>query len=247
MVMRKLNYTAGVVQLIMFVFLLVWLSAELIEGRFETDVFPIPVYGVVSMLAAFTLITGPMHIIGYASSGRNYQQSVNDGLNWKRWVEYTITATLMLVIIAMSSGVRDSGTLVLIAACSVVCMICGHIAETTALNQTPISKWATVCGWLLLIVAYGVIMKQFYDSVSQSDSGPPTWVHGVVWSMLFLFTSFGIIHLVHMLRQWSTRGGNVQFNQRIDTAYTIMSTVAKGTLVVMLAGGLFARTAPASE
>jgi hypothetical protein len=223
-------------------FLIIWLNMEVVDNRSETNLFPVPVYGVVSMLAIFTLVTGLMHIVGYASPDRNYQDSVDRGLNWKRWFEYTITATLMLVIIAMSSGVRDGATLGLIAVCAAVCMICGHMAEVTARSQPRVSKWSTVCGWLLLGVAYGVIMQQFYVTISQSDNGPPKWVQGVVWSMLGLFTSFGIIHLVHMVRQWSAQGSTVRFNRKVDAAYTVTSTVAKSTLVIMLASGLFART-----
>lgn len=239
--MVGLNYTAGSIQLVLFVFLCVWLGRELVQGNFETgDMFPIPVYGIVTMLAAFTLITGLMHIIGYAQANAGYQEKVGKGLNWKRWLEYTMTATIMLLVIAMSSGIQSGSTLALIAVCSSTCMILGYISEQTAIHNATVSKWATGCGWLLLLMAYGVILYRFQEVTNKRK--PPGFVYGIVWSMFGLFMSFGVIHLVHMSKQWSHNKPTERFNRRIDGAYTVASAGAKITLVVLLASGLFART-----
>jgi hypothetical protein len=234
----------------MFIFLGIWCIMEVARGRLDQDIdpvaaemFPIPVYGVTMMLAVFTLITGLMHFFAYANPGPSYQRAIDGGHNWKRWLEYSMTATIMLVVIAMSSGIHNGITLTLIATCSAVCMVLGYISEQlAATKQITASRWATACGWVLLLVAYGTILYRFNEVVSDAgQEGPPSWVYGIVWSMFFLFMSFGIIHLIHMIKQWNG-SSSPSFNRSIDGTYTIASAVAKITLVVFLASGLYARS-----
>ena len=260
--MSATNYIAGTTQLILCVFLIIWLVLLLLNGESLSFVIGeyngdtggdiqhgrIPLTAVVMMLVLFTLITGLVHILAYGKSSEQYRSDVDRGNNWIRWAEYSITATIMLVVIALVSGTGSTDTLIMVATASLCCMICGFLSEATARTDPRVSKLATLVGWLLLISSFGVILRRFGSIFQQAQTtgsdGPPSFVWAIIGSMTALYLSFGVIHLVHMRKQWNTTEPvPVEFHRRIERAYTIASVTAKILLVTLLASGLFARGA----
>ena len=263
--LQRLNYTVGGIQLVLFVFLIVWLLSIDSESVSEDGLvsFPIGEYNqplsegrdhgsvsietIVSLLAIFTLITGLVHIFAYARSSKSYQRGVEQGTNWVRWVEYSITATIMLFVIAVTCGTNSTDGLVLMSVATLCCMLCGYISEATATTNKRVSMLATGVGWLLLLAVFTVLLRRFWSIYTQTqgtDSGPPPWVWAIVISLTLLFMSFGSIHLIHMRKQWQAGTSSVTpaFHQWIEVSYTVSSVVAKTLLVTLLASGLFART-----
>jgi hypothetical protein len=208
------------------------------------DTGQISVSALIALLTTFTLITGLVHILAYARSPKWYHDGVDRGQNWVRWMEYAITATIMVVVIAVTCGTNTTDVLVLMGVATLCCMLCGYMSEATATTNPRVSVMATVVGWLLLLAVFSVILRRFtsiYTQTQGTDAGPPTWVWVIVISLTLLFCVFGLIHLIHMRKQWTT-GASVPFHRRIEASYTVSSAVSKTLLVSMLAYGLFART-----
>jgi hypothetical protein len=153
----------------------------------------------------------------------------------------------MLFVIALVSGTGSTDTLIMVSTASFCCMICGFLSESTAHTDPRVSKLATLVGWLLLISSFGVILRRFGSIIAQTNGsdGPPSFVWAIIGGMTALYLSFGVIHLVHMRRQWNSGEQQVpvEFHRRIERAYTIASVSAKTLLVTLLASGLFARDA----
>jgi sulfite exporter TauE/SafE len=152
----------------------------------------------------------------------------------------------MLFVIAVLSGVGSTDTLILIIVSTICCMFCGFISEATAREpgDRKLSKLSTFMGWILMLASFGVILRRFGSIVSQAQStgspGPPSFVWAIIIGMLILYMSFGVIHAVHMRKQWaSIEPVDSAFHRRIDNAYTIVSMVSKTLLVVLVASGLF--------
>ena len=255
---KIVNYVAGCIQLVLCIFLIIWLIKEITEPvsgggiRFQLGEFSgmgkgrsfgdVPVSAMVIMLILFTSVTSCVHIFGYAMSSSIYQESVDVGKNWKRWIEYSITATIMMIVIAISSGVGSLDSLLLITSVTFCCMICGWLSEETARSHKKVSQVSTVIGWILLLTALSVILRQFTSIISHNTEGPPWWVTCIVVFMFLLYSSFGIIHFIHMRKQWNSSKNDIHFNRRIENAYTVTSMVTKILLVVFLSSGLFARS-----
>ena len=263
---RRINYAAGSIQSVLCIGLVVWLVS--LESRKQTTVenisFPIGEYnmpigdgrdhGSVTLspiligLIIFTAVTAMVHLLVYTSA--TYQnENVDRGQNWVRWMEYAITATIMAVVIALTCGTNSTDSLILIAVATACCMICGYISERTALTDRPVSRAATGIGWLLMMTVFGLIIRRFSSIYSQTTAatgvGPPAFVWVIVVSMSILFLSFGIIHLVHMAKQWrSTDDDPVpsQTHRRVEYVYTLTSMLAKALLVMSLGSGLLARS-----
>ena len=259
MTSKVMNYTAGGIQLVMSMFLTVWLILLLIQedslsfvvGEYDGEQDGIthghvPLSTIVLLLVVFTLITGLVHILAYARSSEAYQNAVDSGNNWMRWVEYSITATIMLFVIAVVSGTNSTDTLILLITSTICCMLCGFLSEATARSDARVSKLSTVIGWLLMLSSFGVILRRFGSIFKQSQDsgspGPPPFVWAIVIGMMILYMSFGVIHLKHMHRQWdNTEIVPLEFHQRTEKLYTIASMVSKILLVTLLASGLFVR------
>jgi hypothetical protein len=259
MTFKVMNYTAGGIQLSMSVFLIVWLillvqkndSLSFAVGEYngEQDGIAhgrISLSAIVSLLVIFTLVTGLVHILAYARSSEAYQNAVDSGNNWMRWVEYSITATIMLFVIAVVSGTNSTDTLILLITSTICCMLCGFLSEATARSDTRVSKLSTFIGWLLMLSSFAVILRRFgsiFIQLQDSGSpGPPPFVWAIIIGMMILYMSFGVIHFIHMYRQWnSTETVPPEFHQRIEKLYTLASMISKILLVVLLSSGLFAR------
>jgi hypothetical protein len=262
--LKVLNYTVGGIQLVLCAFLVIWYytidteAAAMLtfrigeynrpwsEGR---DHGTLPVSALIALLAVFTMITGLVHILAYGRSpGGWYQRSVDQGQNWVRWIEYAITATIMVVVIAITCGTNSTDVLILMGVSTLCCMLCGYLSEATATTHFRVSAVATLVGWMLLIAVFSLVVRRFASIYRQSQEdgrdgrdGPPAWVWVILICLTLLFGVFGFIHLVHMRKQWKSRA-SITFNRRIETSYTIASIVSKTLLVSMMGYGLFART-----
>jgi hypothetical protein len=112
-----------------------------------------------------------------------YGNSVlKNACNHRRWMEYAITATVMVIIVALSFGLREFYALLFIACIVPTVMYMGHLVEK-AMNrwaQTTSSEnsrteaardaWiATGFGWALLFVIFGVLLTSLQDTLTTLD------------------------------------------------------------------------------
>ena len=197
---------------------------------------------------SFFYITAIFHLIYAMDLKGMYTQMINNKNNYLRWIEYSITATLMIRIIAVQAGVRDNKTLGLLTANTIGIMLQGWIVEiilkriqSTGDGKVKKNLWisamiATVVGWLLVVVNFVIIFMSFGEQVQSVDnldceSKVPEWVWAIVITQAIFYLSFGGIQLYHM---WSV-SKNMSNYKTIETAYIFDSLVSKFTL-----GGLLA-------
>ena len=185
MKLRTLNILAATLQLLLCIGMTVWLVSRF--GEPSPIPFAVSLDTVVIMLVLFTFITFLFHVIYAIGIGR-YQQNVDNGHNWMRWVEYTMTASIMIWIIAISSGIQDTGLLVLVVSMSALCMLCGLLADWVETRSHKI--WITLAGWVFIIIGYSVIIYSFVDTVNNAPVDVPDFVYAIVISMCLLYMSY---------------------------------------------------------
>jgi len=76
-----------------------------------TTLFDIPF---VWLIAGFFLLSAVAHLIVATVYNRGYNHNLKNGINKARWIEYSLSASLMMVAIAMLVGVYDLGSLIMI-------------------------------------------------------------------------------------------------------------------------------------
>lgn len=180
------------------------------------------------MVAAFLFLSAVAHLL-VASPGiyEWYARNLRKGINVARWVEYSVSASLMIVVIAMLVGIYDVAALLALFAANAAMIFFGLMMELH--NQTTErTRWTAF--WLgCLIGAVPWIAVGIYLFATP---GVPTFVYWIYLSIFVFFNAFA----VNMALQYRGAGRwrEYLFGER---AYMILSLVAKSLLAWQVFAG----------
>lgn len=125
------------------------------------------------LIVLFFVITSGFHAYYASNVNGNYEKMINNGNNWMRWIEYSITSTLMLYIIAILSGVKDEGVYSSIFSINVAMIYAGQLVEEYAEDEiefmgNTVPKWIVpmTLGFVLLLTEFRVIINSFNKNIS---------------------------------------------------------------------------------
>jgi Heliorhodopsin len=236
--LRIFNLVVGIVLLIQGVLMLLLsnnyaapvMTHYLGEGAGRA--FPIPIDRQVGslrlgpMVALFLLLSG-VALLLIAAPGINnwYRRNLLKGANYGRWIEYSITASIMIVVIAMLSGVYDLSTLILLFFMNAMMILFGWMMELH--NQTTQkTDWtAFYFGCIAGAVPWVIIWLYFVSAASDPTSKMPGFVYGIMVSLFVFFNIFA----VNMVLQYKKVGPwrDYLFGEKV---YIILSLTAKALL-----------------
>jgi len=179
------------------------------------------------LVGVFLLLSAVAHFM--LASPRLYPWYVHNlkrGINYLRWYEYTFSASLMIVVIAMLLGIYELSSLILIFGLNATMLFFGLLMELH--NQTTEkTNWtAYTFGCITGIVPWIVMAIYFYGSLSKATEAVPTFVY-YIFATLFVFFFFGFGF--NMFLQYKKVGPwrSYLFGERM---YIILSLVAKSAL-----------------
>ncbi len=187
-----------------------------------------------NLIVTFFAITAGFHILYAANPGNIYLDAVNSGNNYLRWIEYGCSATCMLVIIALLSGVKDVNTYVLLVVGSIAIMSTGQWFETA----TGKSKWIPIIvGFVVLGGVFWTLFSSFRQRVKEANAAGfnvPKWLYGVIFVMLGFYASFGFVPVAQMIFKGNYR--------KYEYTYLTLSLAAKASLGLLVATGFGQRS-----
>lgn len=204
----------------------------------ETQIVPITT--VQKLLVGFFFVTAAFHLIYYATHDGLYSEMILMGNNYLRWVEYSISSTMMLYIIALISGVKDDNVYKSIFAMNIAMIYTGQVVEEKLQRG---ENWYApmVVGFMLLMAEFMIIVRDFQsrfaDIKTFADNNPsltngrtiPTWITYMVWVLFLFFSSFGFISLYGAY-------SDMPYEQ-VESLYLLFSLLAKATLAGFIAYG----------
>ena len=192
------------------------------------SLFDLPIGPVIAVFLALAAID---HFLTATVMRGRYEQGLRNGINKFRWVEYSVSATLMVILIVMYSGITDITGLVAIAGANVAMILFGWLQErmnppgrtTTTMMPFWFGTLAGVAPWIAVTV----------NIVGAPEV--PGFVYGIVIAELVFFFSFG-------LNQWlQYRGvGRWRSYAHGEKTYLVLSLVAKSYLAWQIYGGSLA-------
>ena len=154
----------------------------------------------------FFLLSGVFQCVNWFR--KEYDEEKTNPL---RFVEYSISASIMLVLIALVNGIFDQSIIILLAVSCAACQLCGLVSEqllhlykvhkndTDLSNHLKVLAWVShLIGWLLILTAYAIIFRYYDISNRNSDGQAPEFVTIIVISIFVLFSSFGVVQLLEM-------------------------------------------------
>jgi len=183
------------------------------------------------LIALFLFLASLDHFLVATVRNDWYVKNLKKKINYARWIEYSFSASVMIIIIAMLSGVYDVGSLVAIFALTAVMSLCGMVMEVH--NQTTKeTKWISfLVGCIAGIVPWIVIGLYFYFAET-SGGDIPTFVYVIYITLALCYNSFA----VNMFLQYKKWGPwkDYLFGEKV---YIILSLVAKSALAWQVYGG----------
>lgn len=201
------------------------------DGTIDT-VFAIPLAWAT---AAFLLLSAFFHFLIASPLGYDrYVDELSKGRNRFRWVEYALSSTLMIVLIALVTGITDLAALIAISFVNASMILFGWIMEMV--NPADRKAWWTPFWFGCIAGAAPWIAIAVYLAVNVSRAGaeqPPGFVYGIIFSLFIFFNTFA-------LNQWLQyrRIGKWADYLRGERTYIVLSLVAKS----VLAWQIFANT-----
>ena len=114
------------------------------------------------LIAGFLILTAVAHVA--VSSPWVYQwysSNLGKGVNYARWMEYSISSSVMLVVIAMLIGIYDVASLILLFALNASMILFGWLMELqnqsgNHVNWTPF--WFGTFAGIITWVAIGIYL-----------------------------------------------------------------------------------------
>ena len=177
------------------------------------------------LVAIFFFLSAAAHLFIATVGYKEYAKDLKKGINRFRWYEYSLSASLMIVLIAMLSGIFDAGTLLALFGLTAVMNLLGLAMEVH--NQTTKkTSWLTYnIGVLAGVVPWLAIAIALWAAETASTGSVPGFVYGIFVTIFLLFNSFAI----NMVLQYKQVGKwkDYLYGEKV---YIILSLVAKSLL-----------------
>ena len=187
---------------------------------------PLPI-----LIAIFFFLSATFHFIIAIVKNKKYNNDLTLGINKFRWIEYSFSASIMMIAIALLVGVYDLMSLVMIFALTAIMNLMGLVMEIH--NQTTQkTKWIS---YFIGVFAGAIpwVVIAFYFWLSADIGSPaPTFVYWIFVSIFVFFNCFA----VNMVLQYKKIGPwkNYLYGEKV---YIILSLVAKSLLAWQVFAG----------
>jgi len=183
------------------------------------------------IVASFLFISAIAHFLIATVLYEKYVANLKKGINKYRWYEYSISASVMIWVIAMLTGIYDIGTLLLIFFLNAMMILFGLRMEIH--NQyTEKTDWKPfIYGCIAGIIPWIVIFIWLFGAGGE-EGGPPDFVYYIFITIAILFNIFAI----NMVLQYKKIGKwkDYLYGERM---YVILSLVAKSALAWQVFAG----------
>jgi len=160
-----------------------------------------------------------------------YTKGLSESRNNFRWVEYSLSSSLMIVLIAMLTGIYDAAALVAIFGVNASMIFFGAVQEKY--ERPGGSLLAFWLGSLAGIVPWLAVAVYLFSPGSAAQ--PPGFVYGIFFSLFAFFNVFAL----NMWLQYRKVGrwSNYLYGESV---YVLLSLVAKSLLAWQVFGGTLA-------
>ena len=153
-----------------------------------------------------------------------YSAGIEKQHNYFRWVEYSISSSVMIVLIALITGVSDVAAIVAIFGANAAMILFGWLQEK---YETPGNGgWLPfIFGCIAGIVPWLGLLFYVLSIGGPADTSAPAFVYGIVISIFIFFNSFALV-------QWLQykKAGKWSEYIRGEKTYITLSLIAKSAL-----------------
>ena len=245
--LRKYNVVAGFLHLIQavgFSYVLTMLDYQILYPvKIEYPTGPPGVASPVDVVTLFDINIGA-GIVGFLAlsalfhfiiSSPMFFQRYKAGLklnhNYFRWVEYSLSSSVMIFCIALLNGITDIAALVAIFAVNASMIMFGALQEK---YETPVNGKGLpfIFGSMTGIIPWLILVLYIWQPGATNASEIPGFVYGIVVALFLFFNTFGFNQAFQYKKigPWK----NYLFGEK---SYITLSLVAKTVLAWQIFSG----------
>jgi len=153
-----------------------------------------------------------------------YSSGLLANRNYFRWVEYSISSSVMIVLIAQICGISDVAALIAIFGVNASMILFGWLQEKY--EEPGNGGWLPfIFGCIAGIVPWLGLVFYIFAIGGPGDTKAPAFVYGIVISLFLLFNCFAVVQFL----QYKKVGKWAQY-LRGEKTYITLSLVAKSAL-----------------
>lgn len=184
-------------------------------------------------VASFFALSAIAHfVVATGKFNTRYSYGLAERRNYFRWVEYSLSSSLMIILIAQICGIADVTALVALFGVNASMILFGWLQEKYVKPGSGdlLPFWF---GCIAGIVPWIAIAIYVTSPGGPAGVNPPGFVYGIVFSIFLLFNSFALVQYL----QYRAQGKWADY-LRGERTYIVLSLVAKS----LLAWQIFANT-----
>jgi len=184
------------------------------------------------VVASFLFMSALAHFLLAGPLRRWYENNLAKGMNKLRWIEYMLSSSVMIWVIAMLCGIYDFWFLLAIFSLNAIMNLMGLMMEVH--NQTTAkTSWLSFnIGIFAGLIPWVAIVAYFFGAIQSTGRDLPSFVYAIVATIFVTFNIFAI----NMVLQYKKVGPwrDYLYGERV---YMILSLVAKSLLAWQMFSG----------
>lgn len=182
-------------------------------------------------IAVFLLLAAFDHLATATFARKTYERDLGRGINRFRWVEYSFSATLMVLLIGFYSGITDIAAILAIAGANVAMILFGWLQER--MNPPGRTSTTMMPFWFGTLAGIAPWIALWANVIGAKEV--PGFVYGIVIAELVFFFSFGLNQ--YLQYRGVGRWRNYAYGEKV---YLVLSLAAKSLLAWQIYGGSLA-------
>ncbi len=183
------------------------------------------------MIAIFLFLSALAHLLISTVFNDWYNKNLARGINFARWIEYSFSSSIMIIVIAMLVGVYDIGALILLFVLNATMILFGWMMELH--NQsTSKTNWTSFIFGCIAGLATWVVIALYLFGSGDSAHHAPNFVYWIYFSIFIFFNCFAINQVLQYKKVGSWK--DYLYGER---AYIILSLIAKSLLAWQVFAG----------
>lgn len=183
------------------------------------------------LVASFFFVSALAHfLISLPKINSWYNKNLAKGANYARWIEYSVSSSIMIWAIAMLVGIYDVAALIAIALLNASMILFGWMMELH--NQsTKRTDWTSFIFGCIAGIGPWIAIGIYLWAPGNAQKAPD-FVYWIYFSIFLFFNSFAINQFLQYKKvgKWA----DYLYGER---AYIILSLVAKSLLAWQVFGG----------
>jgi len=196
------------------------------SGTFDTEISTLAQIPVGPLVGGFLLISAVAHtIMASPHFFPWYVRNLKRHINYLRWYEYALSASLMVVIIGMLSGVFDAPSMIMLFSLTAGMNLFGLMMELYNQDREPVSWTAFWSGTFVGIIPWVVLAWYFFAALADASENVPTFVYFILGTLFVFFASFAVNMVLQYKKVWKWK--DYLFGEKM---YMVLSLVAKTAL-----------------